>query len=230
MENYEKAAAIFKQLNDTGGISMILNESGVVYEYKADYKEALNRYTASLALAESSGDSLSVSYAVSNIAGIYVIEKKYEAAEKNLLRALNIRREIKDSFAMALTYSDLGVAMNGKGDYAKAAAYLQLSNKMAEALQYVELQSNNYSELANVAQRQGNYQEAYEYYLKRSYLRDSLFAMEKTKQIAELNAKYESAKKEQQIQQQHNRIRMQNFLFIGIGGLILPTGLLNQAQ
>jgi len=230
MENYEKAAAIFKQLNDTGGISMILNESGVVYEYKADYKEALNRYTASLALAESSGDSLSVSYAVSNIAGIYVIEKKYEAAEKNLLRALNIRREIKDSFAMALTYSDLGVAMNGKGDYAKAAAYLQLSNKMAEALQYVELQSNNYSELANVAQRQGNYQEAYEYYLKRSYLRDSLFAMEKTKQIAELNAKYESAKKEQQIQQQHNRIRMQNFLFIGIGGLILLTGLLIQSQ
>ncbi len=230
MENYEKAFAIFKQLNDSTGISMILNESGVVYEYKADYKEALNRYTASLNLAELRGDSLSVSYAVSNIAGIYVIEKKYTEAEKNLLRALNIRRILKDSFAMALTYSDLGVAMNGKGDYGKATTYLLLSNKMAEALQYVELQSNNYTELASVAQREGNYQEAYEYYLKRSYLRDSLYAMEKTKQIAELNTKYESAKKEQQIQQQHNRIRMQNFLFIGIGGLVLLTGLLINSQ
>jgi signal transduction histidine kinase len=230
MENYEKAAAIFKQLNDTGGISMILNESGVVYEYKADYKEALNRYSASLKLAESAGDSLSVSYSVSNIAGIYVIEKKYEAAESNLLRALKIREQLKDSFAMALTYSDLGVAMNGKGDYAKAAEYLQVSNRLAEALQYVELQSNNYSELANLSQKQGDFQEAYEYYLKRSYLRDSLFAMEKTKQIAELNTKYESAKKEQQIQQQHNRIRMQNYLFIGIGGLVLLTGLLIHSQ
>ncbi|MDZ4793923.1 MAG: tetratricopeptide repeat protein [Bacteroidota bacterium] len=226
MENYEKAADIFKQLKDTGGISMILNESGVVYEYKADYKEALNRYTTSLKLAEETGDSLSVSYSLSNIAGIYVIEKRYEEAEQNLLRALQIRRLLKDSFAIALTYSDLGVAMNGKGDYDKAIAYLQISNKLAEALQYVELQSNNYNELASVAQRRGRYQEAYEYFLKRSYLRDSLYAMEKTKQIAELNAKYESAKKEQQIQQQQNRIRMQNFLFIGMGGLILLTGLL----
>ena len=230
MENYEKAAALFKQLKDTGGISMILNESGVVYEYKADYKEALNRYASSLNLAQSRGDSLGVSYAVSNIAGINVIEKKFEDAEKNLLRALNIRRLLKDSFAMALNYSDLGVAMNGKGDYKKASFYLLLSNKLAETLKYVELQSNNYNELASVAQREGNYQEAYDYYLKRSYLRDSLFAMEKTKQIAELNAKYESAKKEQQILKQHNRIRMQNFLFVGIGGLILLTGLLINSQ
>lgn len=230
MDNYDKAAAIFKQLKDTSGISMILNESGVVYEYKADYKEALYRYTSSLQLAESTGDSLSVSYSLSNIAGIYVIEKKYEEAEKNLLRALAIRHQLKDSFTIALTYTDLGVAMNGKGDYAKASSYLLMSNKMAEALKYVELQSNNYSELANVAQKEGNYQEAYEYFLKRSYLRDSLFAMEKTKQIAELNTKYESAKKEQQIQQQHNRIRMQNFLFIGIGGLMLLTGLLVNSQ
>ena len=230
MENYEKAASIFKQLKDTGGISMILNESGVVYEYKADYKEALNRYNSSLELAEKKGDSLSVSYSVSNIAGIYVIEKKYGEAEANLLRALNIRRLLKDSFAIALTYSDLGVVMNGKGDYDKATSYLEMSNKMAEALQYVELQSNNYSELASIAQRKGRYQEAYEYFLKRSYLRDSLYAMEKTKQIAELNTKYESAKKEQQIQQQDSRIRMQNFLFIGIGGLILLTGLLIYSQ
>ncbi len=101
---------------------------------------------------------------------------------------------------------------------------------MAETLKYVELQSNNYNELASVAQRQGHYQEAYEYFLKRSYLRDSLFAMEKTKQIEELNTKYESAKKEQQIQQQDSRLRMQNFLFIGIAGLILLIGLLINSQ
>lgn len=230
MENYDKAAALFKQLKDTGGIAMILNESGVVYEYKADYKEAFNRYLHSMQLAEAKGDSLSVSYSLSNMAGIYVIEKKYADAERNLLRALRIRELLKDSFAIALTYSDLGVAMNGKGDYAKATSYLLMSNRLAEKLKYVELQSNNYNELASVAQHEGNYQDAYQFFLKRSYLRDSLFAMEKTKQIAELNTKYESAKKEQQIQQQRNRLRMQNFLFVGIGGLLLMMGLLIHSQ
>ena len=145
LENYSNANAIYRSLNDTAGIAMILNESGVVYEYKYDYKEAVNRYSMSMHLAEKAGDSLSVSYSLSNIAGVYVIEKKYDLAEKNLLRCLRIREILKDSFAMALAYSDLGVAMNAKGDYKKAIDYLTLSNRLAEKKRYPELQSNNYN-------------------------------------------------------------------------------------
>ncbi len=226
LENYNKADVIYRQLKDTAGIAMILNESGVVFEYREDYKEAIRRYTASMKLAEAAGDSLGVSYSLSNIAGVYVIQKNYSEAEKNLLRALHIREMLKDSFAIALTYSDLGVAMNNKGDYAKAIEYLTLSNKVAEGLKYPELQSNNYSELSAVAQKQGDFQKAFQYFLKRSALRDSLYALEKTKQIEELNSKYENARKEQQINEQQNRLRLQNYLFIGIAGLVLFTALL----
>lgn len=45
-------------------------------------------------------------------------------------------------------------------------------------------------------------------------------------EITRLNEKYEAAQKEKQIQQQQNRIRMQNFFLIGIGGLILLGSLL----
>lgn len=230
MENYDKADHIYRQLNDTAGIAMILNESGVVFEYRENYKEALKRYTTSMKLAEAAGDSISVSYSLSNIAGVFVIQKEYDKAEQNLLRALTIRRQLKDSFAIALTYSDLGVAMNGKGDYNKAIEYLTLSNNVAQQLKYPELQSNNYNELSSVAQKQGDFQKAFQYFLKRSALRDSLYALEKTKQIEELNTKYESAKKEQQIEEQQNRLRLQNYLFLGIGGLILLTGLLVHSQ
>jgi two-component system NarL family sensor kinase len=209
---------------------MILNESGVVFEYRGDYEEALNRYNQSMQLATTIDDPRAVSYALSNIAGVYVIQKKFADAESNLLRALEIRRSLKDSFSIALTYSDLGVAMNAKGDHAKAIHYLLESNRLAESLKYLELQSNNYNELATAAEKQGSYQDAYRYFLKRSAIRDSLFAMEKTKQIAELNTRYESAKKEQQIEQQQNRLRMQNFLFVGIAGLVLLTGLLIHSQ
>ena len=229
-ENYQKAEAIYRQLNDTSGIAMILNESGVVYEYKKDYKEAISRYTASLRLAEAAGDSLSVSYSLSNIAGVYVIEKNYDLAEKNLLRAMRIREILKDSFALALTYSDLGAAMSAKGDYRKAIDYLTQSNRVAEGLKYPELQSNNYNELAAVARKQGDFQKAFDFFMMRTALRDSLMGIEKTRQIQELNAKYESARKEQQIQEQQNKIRFQNILFIGIGVLVLLLALLGQSQ
>ncbi len=221
LENYSNANAIYRSLNDTSGIAMILNESGVVYEYKYDYKEAVNRYTMSMHLAEKAGDSLSVSYSLSNIAGVYVIEKKYDLAEKNLLRCLRIREILKDSFSMALAYSDLGVAMNAKGDYKKAIDYLTMSNRLAEKMRYPELQSNNYNELSAVSQKQGDFQKAFEYFNKRTALRDSLFNLEKTKEIQRLNSQYETARKEQQIQSQQSRIRMQNYLMAGIGVLVI---------
>lgn len=226
LQHYNKADALYRQLKDSAGIAMILNESGVVFEYREDFNEAIRRYSSSLDIAVKKGDSLSVSYSLSNIAGVYVIQKKFDFAERNLLRALHIRELLKDSFAIALTYSDLGVAMNGKGDYLKAIQYLDQSNRMAEHLKYPELQSNNYNELSSVAQKKGDFQQAFSYFLKRSAIRDSLYALEKTKQIEELNARYESAQREKEIQQQKNRIRFQNLLIVGITGLVLLTGLL----
>jgi len=230
LQNYNKAYSIFRQLRDTTNMSMILNESGVVFEYREDYKEAIRRYTASLNLAEKKGDSIAVSYALSNIAGVYVIQKKYNEAEQNLLHALAIRKQSGDGFATALTYSDLGATLSAKGDYAKAFQYLLESNKLAEQLNYPELQSNNYTELASLAEKQGNYKDAYIYFQKRTSLRDSLYAIDKTKQIEELNTKYETVKKEQTIEKQQSRIVLQNFLFIGIAGLVLLIGLLAQSQ
>lgn len=93
-----------------------------------------------------------------------MIQKEYDKAEANHLRALSIRQLLKDSFAIALTFSDLGATMNAKGDYTKAVKYLTLSNRFAEGLKYPELQSNNYNELSSIAQKQGDFQNAFQYF------------------------------------------------------------------
>ncbi|MCX8020621.1 MAG: sensor histidine kinase [Chitinophagaceae bacterium] len=221
LSNYGKAEAIFKSVNDTSGIAMILNESGVVYEYKKDYKEAVNRYAASMHLAEKKGDSLSVSYSLSHMAGIFVIEKQYGLAERYLLRSLRIRELLRDSFAMALAYSDLGVTLNAKGDYKRAIEYLEQSNQIAIRLKYPELQSNNYYELSQAATQLGDFRKAYDYYALRTHIRDSLFAIEKTKEIERLNAQYENVRKEQQILAQKQKLKLQNFIIAGILSVML---------
>ena len=193
---------------------------------KDDYTRAVERYTASMELAAKAGDSLSVSYSLSNIAGIYVIQRKFEEAEQQLLRCLRIRQLLKDSFAIALAYSDLGTAMSEKGDYKKAAEYLTLSNKVANKVKYTELEANNYNELSNVAQREGDLEKAFEYYNKWNSYRDSLFNMERNKEWQRLNSQFESQRKEQQIAAQRNRLRLQNYLFIAIGILIALASLL----
>lgn len=230
LQNYNKSMAIFQQLNDSAGISMILNESGVVFEYKEDYDEAIRRYEASLKIALALKDSVGIAYALNFIAGVQTIQKKYDDAEKNLLQALQIRKTLKDSFSIALTYTDLGATLNASGSYAKATGYLEASNRIAEQIHYPELMSNNYNELGSIAQKQGNYQQSLEYFQKKVAIRDSLFSIEKTKQIEELNTKYQTVKNEQIIEQQRDRITRQNFLFLGIAVLVLMIGLLSLSQ
>ncbi|MBY0480758.1 MAG: sensor histidine kinase [Chitinophagaceae bacterium] len=223
---YNKASVIYKSLKDTAGLAMILNESGVAYEYQENYQEALSRYKSSLMLAQSIGDSLSVSYSLSNIAGIDIIRQQYSRAEENLLRALKIRQILKDSFSIAITYSDLGSTMSKKGDYEKSITYFLESNRLAEKIKYLELQSNNYNELSIVAQKQGDFQKALNFFSKSTALHDTIYNIEKNKQIEMLNSLYENSKKEHQISEQNSRIKLHNYLFLGIGLLILLAAVL----
>lgn len=224
---YDRARQLFTDLRDSSGIQMILNESGVVYEYKENFPEAIRHYEASLQIARALNDKVGIAYALSFIAGVYTIQKNYTAAEKYLKEVLSIRESLKDTFTIALTHTDLGVLYSAKGDYGNAIQNLTLSNKVAEELKYPELQSSNYRELSTVANNSGNYQAALDYYKKYTAIRDSLFTVEKTKQITELNTRYETEKKEQQILLQQSELNQKNLAMAGIALLVILASLLS---
>lgn len=224
--HYNKAQAIFTALNDSAGMAMILNESGVVFEYRKDYEEALNRYRSSMKISEALKDSVGISYALNFIAGVFTLQKKFAEAERYLLQTIAIRKVLRDSFALALAYTDAGAMYAAKGNLARAAEQIHRSNAIADPMGYKELLANNYHELANIAERQGNFPLALLYYQKRSALRDSIFNIQKTQQIEELNARYETAKKERTIQEQRFEITKKNYWIGGIVLLLLLGGLL----
>lgn len=227
---YNLAMAIYQKLNDKPGIAKILNESGVVFEYRGDYNEAIRRYEQSLKIDQALKDSVGVSYALNFLAGVYTLKKDFRKAEDYLNQVITLRKQIKDTFGMALAYTDLGVTLSAKGDGMAATGYLLESNRIAAKMAYKELMMNNYNELSAIAVAQGNHKDAYDYLQKRTALRDSIYTLEKTKQIEELNTRYETAVKEQIIQQQFYRLTRQRWLIGGIVGLLLLGALLVNSQ
>lgn len=206
---YEHALALFRQIGDSSGVQMVLNESGVVYEYLEQYDKAIQHYNASMEIATALNDKAGIGWAKSFIAGVQVIQKKFPEAEKNLQEVLALRQNLKDSFSIALTHSDLGALYNASGEYAKARMHLLQSNDIARKMKYAELQSNNFRELAAIAEKDGKPGEALEYFRMYSGLKDSIFSVEKNRQIAELNTRYETEKKEQQILLQRSQLDLQ---------------------
>lgn len=227
---YNQAMAIYQGLGDRPGVATIYNESGVVFEYRGDYDEAIRRYTQALQIHESMKDSLGKSYALNFLAGVYTIKKDFRKAEDYLNQVITLRRQLRDTFGMALAYTDLGVTLSMKGDPVAATGYFMESNKIAKRMGYKELIMNNYTELATAAVAQGNYKDAYDFVQQKTAIRDSLFTLEKTKQIEELNTRYETAIKEQTIEQQNHRLTRQRWLIGGIIVLLLFGALYANTQ
>ena len=212
---YDEAFAIYKKLNDENGMATIYNESGVVFEYKKDFDEAINRYTKSLQLREKLNDPLGKSYSLSFIGAIYAQQKKYADAEKYLNDALQIRRALKDTFATAFSIVDLAAMYTEKKDLLKAIIYYDSANAILSSLKYPQILSESYLQLSKIYEQQGNTAKSLSYFKQYAALKDSLLSTEKISQIEELNTKYETEKKEQQLKLQQATIQKKDTILIG---------------
>ena len=218
---YDKAMDIFVRLKDRQGISTIYNESGVVYEYEKKYDAAIKNYNASLEICKQLNDQLGLSYALNFIAGVYVIQGKFKEAEANNLEALAIREKLKDTFSIALIYTDLGALYLAEKEYNKAEASYLKSIELIAPKNFTDLMMINYKELSKIATAKNEPQQALTYFKKSSDLKDSIYKISSVKQVEELSAKYETAEKEKQIQQQQFEITKRNYWITGFIILII---------
>ena len=226
---YQRAMQIFKSINDLPGISTIYNESGVVYEYQQQYNKAVDSYKKSLDISKQLNDKVGVAYALSNLGTVYRLTKQFEQGELYLKQAYQIRNTLHDTFALALSASDLGIIYQAWGEYTLAIKYFTESNKVAQQLHYKELLSANYLALAQVYASIYNYELAYAFQSKHKNLSDSIFTEQRAAQVAELQTKYDTQKKDIAIVEQANALSKKQtqlvITLISLIALIFITGL-----
>jgi len=226
LEYYDNALGIFKRLRNSKGVGIIYNESGVVFEGKGDFDEAIRRYNASLQIQQARNDSVGIAYALDFLSGAYLQKKDLQHAEQYGLQALSIRNAIEDSFALAVNYSNLGDIYAEEKNYGKAEEYYLKSNVLASRINYYDLLANNYKQISDLSKEQSQFQKAFDYLELYNSLNDSLFRIEKTKQIQELSTRYETAEKEKEIQQQQFEISKRNYYIEAILVIFLLSSLL----
>lgn len=218
---YSRAMGYYNELHDSLGIQMIWNEWGVVYEYRGKYQKAAEYYNNSLAFATARKDYQGIAYSYNNLAGLAVLEEKFSDAENYMNKCLQIREQQKDTFGLAMTYNDIGNMYAAAGKYEEAKQSLLTSAGIAGNMNFRELLSTNYRQLAELFEKTQNYKQAYNYFLQATQIHDSIYGIEKTKQIAELNTRYETEKKEQLILLQKTELSRKNYLIASIIAILL---------
>lgn len=203
-------------------LASIYNNIGTIFGKRDNYPKALEYYFKSLKVKKEVGNKEGVSLSYNNIAGIYRRQGSLNEAIDYYFRGLSINREIGNKEGVARALMNIGIVSKELGEHQDALDKLEESLEIAKEIGNKKLLWEIYLTLAKTEAGRGNFAQAYEYYQLYSGLKDELLNEESSRQIHEMEAKYETEKKEKQIEIQNLQLsRQQIGLFAFAGGLAL---------
>ena len=235
-----QAYALYTSIADTAGIVNSLSLRGTLNRDRAIqqkenkfYDTAFQAFTQAIILIEKSGKGIEYTGKLyNNISQVYTEYKKdYQTALSYLFKAVVFNEKKNNTVSLSHNYGNISETYLSLNDYGQALIY---ARKMEQAAKYAGRPGrvvNALLQLYRVYYKSGRPDSALRYYMKASNLNDSLTDIAKTQQVTELQTRYETEKKELQIQHLNTENRIKNTRIVWlVAGLaivaILAMGLI----
>lgn len=214
--HYDSALRIAREINNPLLQADCINNLGIVYEISEDYPKAISMYEEALKYYQQVNKKESIAMVFSNLAIAYKYSGNVNKSIEYNLKALAIAREMKDRWKEAAMLNNIGSAYLKVNKPKPAFDFATQSVAISEEIGAKEILHIALSTQSEAAYALGNYKEATLILQRMIAVKDSFINIESTKQVAELQTKFETAKKEQQIQQQKFDLKTKNYLLGGV--------------
>jgi tetratricopeptide (TPR) repeat protein len=228
LEYYFKTLEICKQLK----IKEERMECHTLYHISTSYRrlkkytEAIQFATQALQKAESIAENVIIIDAQNGLGLIATEQKQYEKGRAYYQKVYDLALQAQDWLILTNTLQHLAENYEQNLEYAKAIDFAQKSLVLAQKHELKMEEKNAYFILATVSYKQYKYQESFDYQEQYNILKDTLFNLQKSQQIAELTIQYETEKKEQQIQALEKDRQFREYAIYALVFLILLLGII----
>ncbi len=199
LEYYQKAYEMNLQVDDLKGIVGNLNNIAGVYFADKNFEKALHYYLKALDRVEQSDLTTQQAYTFVNIGGVYEKLDSLSIAFEYYTRIVKMKDNLSDQSIIVSALNSMGSLKIREQDYNEALNYLVQSLKLSKEIGLKENQRSNYKDLATCYYKMGNAEKAYEYHNLYIDLTDSIYTEKSQREIADMQTKYQTAKKESEI-------------------------------
>ena len=170
--NYINKALIIKtEFGQKEGMAICYNNLGKINCYLRNYNSALENYKKSLKLSEEYGGKKGISSALNNIAELNI----------KIADSINILTEKQKRYKAAINYS-------------------KQSLKIAKEIDVIRIESDCYNNLFTSYYKLGDFEKAFDYQKLYISTKDTLFGIERMKEMEAMEAKFQSEKKQLEIE------------------------------
>ncbi|SNC66879.1 Signal transduction histidine kinase [Hymenobacter gelipurpurascens] len=228
--SHEQALQVWKQLHDSARMATALNDIGMAHQRQQHRSLALYYLQQALAQAQRLHDSTRTGETLRSTGQVYQELGNYEVAASLFTKALQSLPASAPAATRANTLWVLATMQDSVGQSVAAKSYLKQALKAARESGSKVLLRAIYFSLSDLEQRHGQPAAALQALRQYTALQDSAYAEQRAAQIADLQLRYETEKKEREIelltkdqQLQQANLRRQKLLrnLLGAGALLL---------
>jgi two-component system, sensor histidine kinase and response regulator len=224
---YNKALNYYQKTDNEERQGTVYNNLALVYYETDSLDKAIAYYNKALGIKKKFGQQRDVGAILHNLGLVYMHTKDFNASIKNLMEAREIFNELNNIRFVANATNNIGRAYFKFGKYEEALTYFEKGIEEAKASNSSFLMMDNYKYQADCYAKMEEFQTAYWYTNEYYNLKDSLLNIDKEKELAEIQAKYENEKREREneLLKKENEakaatIKMQ---YLGGAGIVIIT-------
>lgn len=193
-----KSLQIKEEIGDKYGASISHNNIGIIYANQGNNNLALEYYLKALTIKEEIGDNRTIAISYINIGNIYSDQDDYEKAMDYFVKALKSFESIDDKYGIATTNTSLGFINTKLKKYDIAHEYLEKSLQLSSEIGAKGLKAGAMDALSGLYEAQSDFEQALLFHKKFTDLTKKIFNEQKSEQIAKMQTKYETEKKEKE--------------------------------
>lgn len=198
-EYYDGALKIFKELNNQKAIAQVYNNLGILYGENNQLKKSEAYFNESTKIREHLNNNSQLAYSYLNLGGINVLLKNYDKGRLYNDKALKLFVLLKNNQGIASCYTNSGQIELETGNYKKSIEAYNQALLLATKIKDMENMENALVSISNTYEKMGDFKTAYRYDNELIKLKDTIYNKGMSKQIAELETKYKTEKKTQEI-------------------------------
>ncbi|GAB2823037.1 ATP-binding protein [Ferruginibacter profundus] len=211
----EQSIAIKEEIHDQLGLAGSYVNVGNIYLLKKNIPKAREFYEKAELICRKIGDPEYLSNSINNLSAIYQKIGDYKKALPLAQESFDIRTKLGDTKGQVSCLINMGSILTASQQYKQAEEKYLLGLRLADTLvsclpEKVKL----YDGLSSLYDLTGDYKKAAAMARLTIQYKDSIFTADLNKQFSEMETKYQTAKKDQQIEAQQNEITQKKYELI----------------
>ncbi len=198
LKYFNMALRFAEDINDLTRISASYSNLGMIYKATGKYEPALENYLKSLTISRKIGNKNYEIATLNNIASLYSKRGLNDSALIYYNKSIDIAVSTDDKYGLSLINGNIAEIYLEQQDYNRAFENAKKALKYSQEIGSLEHIYSNYNLLSRIYKELGDYENAHHYYKQYAVLMDSVKNTETMAEIAEIQTKYETEKKEKE--------------------------------